>query len=301
MRLIDTGRPGIVRLAFGGDGRLLLATAQDSDLTVWDWLAGEPVLSIPRCSLDTQPALSADSQWLACFAPDFRIHRTDRPRPPFASPSRGEPGAGELAGGVAFSPDGKSLVATQYVHPFQRFVSGRLARWATGTWQPQPGFTFCPPFDRIAFDRGGEFLAGINPVRFELRYARTGGINGPGRPTANVNSRSMHLSFAPGGGLVAFGWHSELHIMDTGPGRVIMILSDSKHPFRDAAFTADGRRLATVSDDGCVVFHDALTWKVSARFDWNAGPLRCLAFSPDGACGICGTVDGKLIIFDVDG
>jgi len=299
MRLIDTGRPGIVRLAFGGDGRLLLATATDHDLTVWDWVAGEAVLSLARCSLDAQPALSADSRFLACFAPDFRVHRTDR-QPPLVTPSRGEPGSGELVGGAAFSPDGKSLVATQYAHPFDRYTSGRLVRWSTSNWQPQPGFAIWPPFDRLAFDRGGQYLAGINPVRFELRFAVSGGLNGWAVPGANVRSRQMHLTFAPGGGQVAFGWHTELHIMDVGPGKVVKVISDMKQAFRDVAFTADGRRLATVSDDGTIAFHDMQTWKITQRFDWNSGPLRCLAFSPDGACGVCGTVDGKLIIFDME-
>lgn len=300
MRLLDTVHSGIVRLAFGGNGRLLLVTSEDNDLTAWDWVAGEPVLSISRCLLVAQAALSADCEWLACFAPDFRVHRTDR-QPPVVTPSRGEPGSGNLAGGVAFSPDGRFLVAAQYTPPFERFVSGRLLRWSTANWHPEPGFAIWPPFDRLAFDLGGEFLAGINPVLFELRVAVTGGIIGGKRPSVNIRSRQMHLSFASHGGLVAFGWNTELHIMDTGSGNVVKTLYDPDRPFRDVSFTADGRRFATVSDDGTVKIWDTATWEVQTQYDWQAGPLRCVAFSPDGACGVCGTADGKLIVFDVDG
>ena len=299
MRVLETDRPGIGRVAFAGDGRLLLATGVVNDLTVWDWVAGEPVLSIERCASDTQPALSADSQWLACFAPDFRIHRTDR-APPVITPFRGEPGAGDLAGAVAFSPDGKTLVATQYVPHYDRRESGRLLRWATGTWKPLPGFAIWPPFDRLAYDRRGEFLAGIHPERFELRVAVTGGLSGWDRAGGNTGSKLMHLAFAPGGNLVAYGWHSVIKIMDTRSGKPMHVLTDSKRPFRDTAFTADGRRLATVSDDGTIAFWDVQTWSVIQRFDWQVGPLRCVAFSPDGACGVCGTANGKLIVFDVE-
>ena len=55
-----------------------------------------------------------------------------------------------------------------------------------------------------------------------------------------------------------------------------------------------------MADDGAVTFWDPANGRVLERYDWQSGPLRCLAFSPDGTCGVCGTADGKLVFFDVE-
>ena len=111
----------------------------------------------------------------------------------------------------------------------------------------------------------------------------------------------MHLSFSPAGDTVAYGWNNTIHLMDTASGRELRRVYDHEIPFRDAAFTADGRRLGTVGDDGTVMLWDARDGPLAERYDWRSGPLRCLAFAPDGGCGVCGTSGGQLVFFDVDG
>src|SRR5262249_48674762 len=150
-------------------------------------------------------------------------------------------------------------------------------------------------------DRAGEYLAGINPVRFELRFAVSGGFNQAAVPYVNRRGSQLHLAFAPPGEHVAFGWNDELRVMHAPSGQIVKNFYEPKNPFRDVAFTANGRHLASVADDGLVTFRDAETWEKTIQFDWKCGPLRCLAFSPDGACGVCGTANGKIIVFDVDG
>ena len=54
----------------------------------------------------------------------------------------------------------------------------------------------------------------------------------------------------------------------------------TKH-FQGIAFTADGRFLATVSNDETVAFGNA-PWQEYTTFTWNIGKLLNIAFAPDG-------------------
>ena len=41
-------------------------------------------------------------------------------------------------------------------------------------------------------------------------------------------------------------------------------------------------------------------WQVATAYDWQAGPLTCVAFTADGLAGVCGTTGGQLILFDLE-
>jgi WD40 repeat protein len=320
MRQLDTGLTGIVSLAFSGNGRLLAVAGVRNELTVWDWVAGERVLLIPGCNLAYQFAFSPDARWLAAFTTHLTVHSTDGQTTaaplqesvsgivveaedgrPVIIPPTTTPGF-PYSGGVAFTPDGKSLLASRYLSAAQHSkAAGRVDRWTVPSFVPQPGFEPVLAYNRLAIDGSGEYLAGINLGYFELRYARSGGYHAQKPRQVSRGGSRMHLAFAPERGLIAFGWDSELLVMDTEAGKVAKSLNEPKQPHRDAAFTTDGRRLATVSDDSFVTLRDTRTWEIVVQYDWQSGPLRCIAFSPDGSCGVCGTADGKLVFFDVDG
>ena len=78
------------------------------------------------------------------------------------------------SGGVAISPDGRTLTAAMA----GRRQQAQLDRWELPAWRPATGFDFWSPFQRLSFSPNGEFLAGIDTDTFELRIAVTGGLNG---------------------------------------------------------------------------------------------------------------------------
>lgn len=298
MRILDSGRSAVVRVSFSPDGRLLLALTADGELMLWDWLAGQKVFRLSRCALAAQAVISPDARWLAAFAPDFRIHRSDQARP-VISPFQGEPGWGRLVGGLAFAPDGQTLVATQYVHPFEGFITGRLLRWSTANWQPLPVFAVWPPFDRIAFDPTGQFLAGINPVLFQLRFAISGGLHAWASPHKDHPGQRTHLAFAPQQPLLAFGWDNDIHLLETQTGKLVAKLPSASGRCQDLAFIGDGLRLATVDADGSISLLALPEGIETARLGFSAS-VRSIACTPDGSVGAAGLADGTLILLDMD-
>ena len=66
-----------------------------------------------------------------------------------------------------------------------------------------------------------------------------------------------------------------------------------------AAFSPDGRTLATASNDGTVKFFDAATGKERAAFDWRLGRMSALAFAPDGMTAAAAGERG-IVVWDLD-
>jgi hypothetical protein len=100
---------------------------------------------------------------------------------------------------------------------------------------------------------------------------------------------------------VVFGWDSELHVMETRAGNKLQQVDAAEEPFVDAAFLGPGDQLATVHGTTVMRIWSAETWRVLRSFDWGLGGLTCLAVAADGLTGVCGTDNGRLILFDVDG
>jgi WD40 repeat protein len=89
-------------------------------------------------------------------------------------------------------------------------------------------------------------------------------------------------------------------VFDADPLRVAGTLGlPSKH-FQAAAFTPGGRHLITVSNEATARLWDAATWEQSREYAWKAGPLKCVAVSPDGTLAAAGSSRGKVVVWDLD-
>jgi hypothetical protein len=66
------------------------------------------------------------------------------------------------------------------------------------------------------------------------------------------------------------------------------------------AFDPTGRRLAVAGNDRAVTVYDTSTWAIAESFDWGLGPLRGVAFSPDGTQAAAGSVTGTVVVWDVE-
>jgi WD40 repeat protein len=81
---------------------------------------------------------------------------------------------------------------------------------------------------------------------------------------------------------------------------VARVKTGTKH-ITGLAFTPDGSKLVTVSNDTCVRVFDAHTWTETRGYEWKVGKLRCVAVAPDGLRMAAGSDRGKVVIWDVDG
>jgi len=69
-------------------------------------------------------------------------------------------------------------------------------------------------------------------------------------------------------------------------------------PIRSVAFSADGKRLASASDDGTIKLWNTATWEEILTLKGHTGPVRCVAFSGDGQRLLSGGDDGSLRFWD---
>lgn len=106
----------------------------------------------------------------------------------------------------------------------------------------------------------------------------------------------------PGGMLVVLRDRALIVIAtDRSSAKPIRRSNTSAKHFTDAAFSPDGRWLATTSNDALVTIWDTATWEPVRQFAWDIGRLRSVAFSPDGTLCAAGSDAGKVVVWDFDG
>jgi hypothetical protein len=77
-------------------------------------------------------------------------------------------------------------------------------------------------------------------------------------------------------------------------------LNATPQHFTAAAFSPDGARLATTSNDTTATVWDTTTWEVQRRYEWIIGRLRTVCFAPDGLRCAAGSDTGQIVVWDLD-
>lgn len=179
--------------------------------------------------------------------------------------------ADSTTGGIAFSPDGKWL-ATGHVR-----LAGLQQRY---------------------FGHGlGGFEVNAYDYVVHLREVPTGRIV---RSIDGWGQGVGHLAFSPDGRFLAGAAGPRLRIWDLETDSEVALHKRGTKHFQGLAFTADGRYLASVSNDETVRIWDARTWQEHTTFTWQIGRLLSIAFAPDGLRAAAGSDQGKVIIWDVE-
>jgi WD40 repeat protein len=98
-------------------------------------------------------------------------------------------------------------------------------------------------------------------------------------------------------------------------GQASLYLYDLAHParprkiggarsageLRSFAFHPAGKTVAVIHGGPTLVkVYDLATLKQVHKWDWKLGPLRSVAYSPDGTVGAAGSDDGRIAVWDVD-
>jgi WD40 repeat protein len=108
------------------------------------------------------------------------------------------------------------------------------------------------------------------------------------------------LGYFPDGSRLLYGSGRELRIAGAETLDTLVTIRQPRRFFRDATVHPFADMVATVSGDSIVTLWDASTGTVRNSFDWEAGALFLVAFSPDGMLGAAAGASGYIIVWDVD-
>lgn len=192
-----------------------------------------------------------------------------------------------------------------------------LTRWEIGGWAE--GWRAVIDYDAIAEPDGYTDLvldsAGTRLVRVHRRrHATTAGneyglqsFDGlTGRESGEwigiLPERCERRLVGPLGGYIHLrGWALYAVDLDRPGSQPVKRLNTTLKHFTDAAFSPNGRWLATTSNDALVTLWDTATWQPVRQFAWEIGRLRSVAFSPDGTLCAAGSDTGKVVVWDFEG
>jgi WD40 repeat protein len=335
-RLTLTHGNSVFDVAYSPDGQRL-ATTSGHDLTVWDALTGKELLYIPGSLEDGQTtgiAFSPDGKRLAVAGGSVSSRRPDdkggnRGFVRILDAATGKElrtlkGHGDIAFGVAFSPDGTRLASAGGENAFGGVGPAELNVWDVATGKQLldlRGHTHT--VWQVAFSPDGKTLASTSDdgtarlwdaaTGRELRVLRghRGGVTGLG-----FSPDGKHLATAAG---TMDTKPAEVKVWDLVTGQAILSWRAHTGLIPRLAFSPDGKCLATGGWDRTVRVWDAATGEELHAFRGHrefvdvqpnrggrsqargprVGAVTGVAFSPDGKRLATGSSDYTVRVWDV--
>ena len=270
---VETGKQSVIlghgdvvtSAAFSPDGQRIVTASDDNTVPIWDAQMGERIVtlsgrtavyspdgrSIVTSDGDTARIWNADNGKLAMV---LRGHRS-------------------RVTGAVFSPDGRSVLTASDDKTARLWSAGTETNTQMAVLAAHTGSA-----GRAVFSPDGRraLTASDNSVRLWDAEA--------GRQIATfTRAGSGMAAFSPDGRLVAIPDNNTVVVRDANTGeREDRIFQGHSAAVQSVAFSADGRRIVTASDDRTARVWDLQTGGQIAALTEHTAPVRSAVFSPDG-------------------
>jgi WD40 repeat protein len=276
---------GIVTLAISPDGKLIAASGSNS-VYLWEWTAGKEPEKIPADPRVAALAFSPDGSILA-EGPDSRGELVLRDVKSRKILRKLEDAAGNpmYVKSLAFTPDGRSLIAPNSIGLRGREIEYRLHVWDVATGAIRRQFaTGGMRASQIAVSGDGHWVAateGFFNATLKVWDLSTGELKGAAMPVHDGQVSSIQLS--PDGTVAVTASHDgTVRIWDATTGKQQHLLRHA-NGVRACALSSDGRMIASSSLDDTVRLWDASTGNELYRLPGHGdlGGQRAVAFAAD--------------------
>jgi WD40 repeat protein/serine/threonine protein kinase len=263
---LQKGEDRVVCVAFSPDDKLVAGAGLDGNARVWDVRKGQESFVARGHGPVHSVAFSPDGLLLATAAQDRTIAIWHTRRGQELYTFRGH---ADAVRSVAFSPIGHRILSGSLDQTIKIWDTSKLADDLTITC---PGG---PVWAAMFAPNGSHLLSSTADGEIIFLNATTGKISD------SIESRLsgfQGLTMSPDGKRLAFGMHFDLCVWDVENHRAALILKGHKGTIRATAYSKDGKRLASGSEDGTTRIWDPGTGKVERIL-----PVAAMAFSPSGA------------------
>ena len=167
---------------------------------------------------------------------------------------------------IRFSPDGDAVIADSAKHTY---------RWS--------------------LDQGE-----LQKSTSDITHQDSGRPDTPGFPKYRyiAGSLTFRAKVSPDGGLLAYGYGSEIHVFNRETNKPLKTLTAHSDFAQSIAFSENGQWLATGSQDRNVFLWETNSWEKVAAMQTHSQPAG-IAVSPKGDCLAVGCGDGSVLVSDV--